>query len=748
MSLERWFRLSGYLTLGLACSALVFAETPFLPDLQLCLAPVLVLLLLAWWLEGRWSLPAWGANLLGALIAVGGLCWLATQWNDDESLLVRIPLHLALLPYVGPLLIATLLVQAFRPRGANDFWRLQGLGLMLIGLGCVLDGGPIFGSLLAAYFASALAAVTLGHRLASTGERPSFSIGWLLFFLLRWMPLVAAPAVLLFLLTPRRDSFAWQPLKNYRGSLPRLLGQSSDADEINLNGTGRVELDDEIAFRIAAAEADGAPKLDLSAEQRWRVTVLDWYQNGKWTMLHQMPPRTRRINQQDLPDLGAGQFFLTFTVQPRQAGGLPLAEPVCLGPHPVRLPVRTLDNEGRAPLFSSLSNVLFPPQEQGRREYHYHQAVPAGDELAARFARNAWGGSHLLGGLVNVPSSLRPALTNWTIALLHRLSEQPRYRLPERVRTAAAGRPESLLIDPSDWAAVADVLTDYLAHSGEFTYTLDLTHHDPALDPVLDFLVNVKQGHCERYATALALMLRSVGIPARVIKGYRGAESEGEGSYVVRHRHAHAWVEIRTPQPDEPEVYHWRALDPTPAQSAAASSHFSLAYLWQESQRIFRQAWQNLIVNYNADEQADLWDSLKSLSFLAALRKLGGIVLTGLTALAALVLLRRLWRRRLTGEVCSSETVVFYRRLVRLLGTRVSLWPSFGQTPREYGEAARALLLVRPAWVELAELPLRVVELFYRVRFGGQPLTEEERRALDADLDRLTEALRKSEPRP
>ena len=73
------------------------------------------------------------------------------------------------------------------------------------------------------------------------------------------------------------------------------------------------------------------------------------------------------------------------------------------------------------------------------------------------------------------------------------------------------------MLDPDDSEAVARALTEYLAASGEFTYTLDLTRQDRSIDPILDFLFHVKQGHCERYATALALMLRSVGIPARVV---------------------------------------------------------------------------------------------------------------------------------------------------------------------------------------------------------------------------------------
>src|SRR5690348_4842219 len=132
MTLDRWFRLSSYVTLGLSCAALVFAEAAFLPGLPVCLAPVLALLVLAWWVEGRWFLPAWGANVLGILIAAGGAAWLTTHLSDRESWQSKVPLHLAVVPYTGPLLMAALLVKLFRPRRRGEFWLLQGLGLMQV----------------------------------------------------------------------------------------------------------------------------------------------------------------------------------------------------------------------------------------------------------------------------------------------------------------------------------------------------------------------------------------------------------------------------------------------------------------------------------------------------------------------------------------------------------------------------------------------------------------------------------------
>ncbi len=298
-------------------------------------------------------------------------------------------------------------------------------------------------------------------------------------------------------------------------------------------------------------------------------------------------------------------------------------------------------------------------------------------------------------------------------------------------------------MDPPHWEPVARALTDYLANSGEFTYTLEMTRQDLDVDPVMDFLVNLKQGHCERYATALALMLRSLGVPARVVKGFRGADDQGDGVYVIRHSHAHAWVEILVPHDDSPRpAFDWLTLDPTPAGSALTRSTFSLSHWWQERQRSIHQWWQTLIVDYNADEQADLWDIVRPGRRLFAARKIGSLLLTGLTALLGLVLLRRLLRRGWPSGARAADVEAFYGRLLALLARHAALRPQSGQTPREFAKKARQLFEGRPGWTALADLPDLVIELYYRVRFGGRPLTEPESRTIGAELDRLAEVLR------
>ena len=96
-------------------------------------------------------------------------------------------------------------------------------------------------------------------------------------------------------------------------------------------------------------------------------------------------------------------------------------------------------------------------------------------------------------------------------------------------------------------------------------YRYRLEHHaTPGVDPVLDFLTTHKEGHCEYFASSLALLARTLGIPARVIAGFRVTEKNGWAEHwVVRGRNAHAWVEAYVDGA-------WQTLDPTPAAGLAA----------------------------------------------------------------------------------------------------------------------------------------------------------------------------------
>ena len=131
-------------------------------------------------------------------------------------------------------------------------------------------------------------------------------------------------------------------------------------------------------------------------------------------------------------------------------------------------------------------------------------------------------------------------------------------RLIKYTRDLIAAHPE-LKTDQ----AKAKFLESHLRDSGEFSYTLNMSIVDPSIDPVEDFLFNRKTGHCEYYASSLALMLRAIGIPSRVISGFKGGDSGYlNNRFEVQQRYAHSWVEGFVNQ-------RWTTLDATPSLERA-----------------------------------------------------------------------------------------------------------------------------------------------------------------------------------
>ena len=186
--------------------------------------------------------------------------------------------------------------------------------------------------------------------------------------------------------------------------------------------------------------------------------------------------------------------------------------------------------------------------------------------------------------------------------------------LPNLVRLAQSWIDESRL-PAEDRAGRARYLERKLAASGMFTYSLENQNRDPAMDPIEDFLTNHRAGHCEFFATALCLMLRSQHIPARMVVGYRTDEWNQIGQcYQVRQLHAHTWVECYLHRGQVPsELRHgedawnwskwggWLQLDPTPeSQVKSQTSWFTpitKTFQW------FDYAWSYYVVELNYERQ-------------------------------------------------------------------------------------------------------------------------------------------------
>lgn len=273
-----------------------------------------------------------------------------------------------------------------------------------------------------------------------------------------------------------------------------------------------------------------------------------------------------------------------------------------------------------------------------------------------------------------------------------------------------------------------------------YGYSLRYGRVTAGVDPVEDFLFNKREGHCEYFAAAMVILLRTLRIPTRLVTGFRGGEWNEYGQfYIVRQRHAHAWVEVRLPAT---KVY-WMSFDPTPAVAAPAPSQ---GWLARVSRRLayLRMTWNTWVVNYSSTDQRNLAASVTR--FLSRLPNflpgwgrgrlaIDSGVSAGLRAAMALVVMvgvcggmvfvvvwlrRRARRRRGRKGRTGRPAIGFYRKMDDLLRRRgFARQPSL--TPLEFAD-----------WIvdEAGEpyVPVRTIsDAFCRVFYGGRRLSPAER---------------------
>ncbi len=154
----------------------------------------------------------------------------------------------------------------------------------------------------------------------------------------------------------------------------------------------------------------------------------------------------------------------------------------------------------------------------------------------------------------------------------------------------------------------AKAVETYLQNN--FGYTLDLKAGGD--QPLSDFLFNVREGHCEYFASSMAIMLRTQGIATRVVNGFQTGEyNAAAGVYVVKQKDAHSWVEVYFPKENA-----WIPFDPTPfagrtdAANAAASN--GIVGKFNTYLVALETFWIQYFVAYDNQEQRSLFSSVKS----------------------------------------------------------------------------------------------------------------------------------------
>lgn len=294
-----------------------------------------------------------------------------------------------------------------------------------------------------------------------------------------------------------------------------------------------------------------------------------------------------------------------------------------------------------------------------------------------------------------------------------------------------------------------------------FGYTLNLKRTTNG-DPLADFLFNVREGHCEYFATAMAVMLRTQGIPTRLVNGFQTGEyNTVDDSYTVRQSDAHSWVEVFYPNNG------WVAFDPTPAAGLSQYEDGLLATLRHYGEAL-ELLWLEKVVGFDAQEQISLalkartwvsswresatdrwfagkeklarllrsWRAAESrgkdepaLSVAGQLQKLAVHPLA--LALYCLIGLtgagwfwyrhQHSWQRQAKRDAAGSAVSFYQEMLTTLADTGHKRLPD--QTPLEFADA-----LTIPAVSE-------ITRVYQAVRFGGSQLT-------GAEIERVSHLLR------
>jgi hypothetical protein len=349
-------------------------------------------------------------------------------------------------------------------------------------------------------------------------------------------------------------------------------------------------------------------------------------------------------------------------------------------------------------------------------------------------------------------------------------------------------------IDPQqDRVAAARALSDHFHKSGDFFYTLDPQEREQDIDPLEDFVSVHRGGHCEYFAGALVMLLRSQGIPARMVIGFKGGEWNDVGHYYqVQQLHAHAWVEAYLEKSQIPAGEFdgerlpeaaWLTLDPTEGtrEGSANLSSGLFSRVWQ-SIDYARVLWINYVASLSAKRQRQdiygplaagveaavenltsvqvwqqrlerlensrlgkfwLWYRRHWFSWRGGLVAAGVLVVLLLATAAVRMAFRALLRRGWLGKSQDSDTssvLEIYRRLEAALAD-LGYTRQPAQTAQEFALAAGGELAERIEYRRLAALPGRVVSAFYRVRFGGRTLDRPESEAVEDALTQLELAL-------
>jgi protein-glutamine gamma-glutamyltransferase len=654
----------------------------------------------------------------GYLVAKRKRIVISDRWTTPLTILYGVfyaadylLLSRAFLPATVHLVLFAVVVRTFSLRRDRDYIMLAVLAFLMVLASAVLTVDSVFLLFFSGFMLVAVATFVL-MEMRRTGQsakffarhsRDDYEHRRMAFSLARIVPLLVLMILVIstavFFVMPRRMSAGF--LGNYSFGTDLSTGFS---ERVQLGGIGQIQQSNAVVMHIHI-DGDKRGKHAL----HWRGVALENFDGRNWSN-----PAVQYGLQ---PEFGG-----TFSV-PWLAQGIGLSSPAYAASGDEIIHYRVL-------LEPIGTNVFFlAPWGRRIRGAYRAMAVDSGGAIYNADARHPISSYEAESDLTQ-PSAARlrragndfPAFTALYLKLPPRIDPRIPKLAAEKAGSASNEYDKAVAIDR------------YLNTS--YGYTLQLLR-SPVPDPLANFLFDRKQGHCEYFASSMAVMLRTLKIPARVVNGFRSDEfNDITGSYIIRARNAHSWVEVYFPQ------YGWVTFDPTPGGQVGTAEGWDRAMLYLDAAQSF---WREWIISYDASHQFVLgqaavnttrsladrargWTLTRYERLLDLVRRqqhraeqtpmgwiigivAGGLFLIVLANTSRIVrLIRvRLWQSHPERSPQQAATI-WYERMVRSVAKR-GVTKTSAQTPREFLHA-------------IHDQPLRTrVERFTRVyesaRFGN-----------------------------
>ncbi|MDB4950829.1 MAG: hypothetical protein JWM27_3478 [Gemmatimonadetes bacterium] len=668
------------LTAGMALAALVAFAAGEGGSPQVVLSGGGLVLALLWRPTARGTVWVERASRVGVLALFAWMMYVAFVLIAD------------FMPAVLAMLLFLLVTESLRALEAHNDMRLYSLSFALLIASTAYYPGVLFGAAFVAYVAMSTLAMMVGFLRRQTEALGVAEIRLGRPFLVATAALSGVTvlvSVVLFVVFPRLPR-AWNV--QGRAGAGEVMAGFTDRVSIGEHG-GRISSNPTIVFRVEFPEGPRPP----DGELYWRGRSFDRFDGTRWS-------RTEGLST---PVAGGGWYRERWGPERRTQriyGGPPGAF-VLFGLAPIE---EVQPRSAIRPFRDATGDLAFVGSDEPVYTIVSGPARPPRDLLRT------------------APDDPYPS--EGAFLQLPALSPEVK-RLADSITAGERGR-----------VAKVEAVRGYFT-GGRFRYTLDLPAN--ALDATLEgFLFHRRAGHCEYFSTAMTVLLRAEGIPAREVNGFLGGDWNEAGKYLaVTGNDAHAWVEVWFPDVG------WVSFDPTPPRGRQQALTDSERASWVWPARFWfdgvEHRWYKWVLDYNLDKQValfrdagDFFSRNRGTGAVAGARQRpGGGALAW--ALGAGLVVFLLWLRGgRRGERVTEEGRIYLdlRRAYERAG-----WPRPpGETPLDFAAALRA------KGAPAAQTAAHVVDLYLRARFGGRDIGGEGRRRMRAGLDAVRESLRRA----